>query len=76
MLACLWTFYQVLATMRKKSFENNVEKGEMLVISIFSIFHYIFCPIKDKFGNLAKIEMSSANVFSLDNTAFMSGTKG
>ena len=37
---------RLLITLRKKSFENMVGNGKMLVTSIFSISHNVFHPIK------------------------------
>ena len=37
-----------MASGAKKAFENIVEKGKMLVASIFSFSHNVFLPVKDK----------------------------
>ena len=43
---------RLLMTLEKKPFENIVGKEKMLVTSIFSFSHNVFCPISNMYRYL------------------------
>ena len=56
----------------KKTFENNVGKGKILVTSISSFSHNVFYPMKDEFNASSNIQFLSGNAFNFDKTNILS----
>ena len=56
-----------------KPFGNIVEKGKILVISIFSFSQNIFNPSQNNFSFSVTYILSSANALNLDQSEILSG---
>ena len=52
-----------LTTLNQRAFENIGEKEKMLVTSIFSFFHNVFYPLKERNHHFSDIKFVVCNCF-------------